>query len=112
DDFNILKHQDPELRRRFHKFSESLLAAAFAAGIEEIKHDAARDELADRQECARAVEALKKLPPEEYRVIVLIYYEGLTVNEVAEVLGVREKKTPWRRCQRALKRLREELEAS
>jgi DNA-directed RNA polymerase specialized sigma24 family protein len=44
-------------------------------------------------------------------VIVLIYYEGLTLNEVAAMLGLRDKKTPWRRCQRALKRLRDELGA-
>lgn len=111
DDFNVLQHQDTELERRFHQFSESLLASAFAAGIEEIAREVARDRLAEHEEEARAVAALKKLPPDEYQVIVLIYYEGRTLNEVAALLGLREKKTPWRRCQRALKRLRDELGA-
>ena len=61
DDFDILQHDDPELQRRLNTFKDSVLAVAYAAGLEETLSSAAEDNLADSEEGARALASLVQL---------------------------------------------------
>ena len=113
DDFNILQHDDPELQRRLNTFKESVLAVAYAAGLEETLSSAAEDDLADREETARALaslgEAVAKLERSDQRVLSLLVCHKLDLQEIADELGIRHKTAAWRRVQLVLKRLREHL---
>lgn len=113
DDFDILQHDDPELQRRLTTFKESVLAVAYAAGLEELRVGAANDELADREEAARAFAALgaavAKLDRNEQHVLSLLVCHKLDLQEIADELGIRHKTAAWRRVQHVLKRLREHL---
>jgi RNA polymerase sigma factor for flagellar operon FliA len=115
DDFNILQHDDPELQRRLDTFKESVLAVAYAAGLEETLSSAAEDHLADSEESARALaslgEAVVKLERSDQHVLSLLVCHKLDLQEIADELGIRHKTAAWRRVQLVLKRLREHLHA-
>ena len=113
DDFNILQHDDPELQRRLTTFKESVLAVAYAAGLEETLSSAAEDDLADSEETARALaslgEAVAKLERTDQHVLSLLVCHKLDLQDIADELGIRHKTAAWRRVQLVLKRLREHL---
>ena len=51
------------------------------------------DSIAERDEIKRVMlEALRELPDKEQRVLVLYYYEDLTLREIGEVLHVTESR--------------------
>jgi RNA polymerase sigma factor for flagellar operon FliA len=113
DDFDILQHDDPELQRRLNTFKDSVLAVAYAAGLEETLSSAAEDHLADGEEGARALaslgEAVAKLERTDQQVLSLLVCHKLDLQEIASELGIRHKTAAWRRVQLVLKRLREHL---
>ena len=45
-----------------------------------------------------ALEALAELDPTQARIVELRFFGGLTVHEVATVLGVSKRKVEWRCC--------------
>jgi RNA polymerase sigma factor FliA len=112
DDFNLLHHDDEELRRRLDKFKEHVLAVAFTAGLEEAQHATAQDPIAERQEYARAMAALRNavagLEPPEQDFLASLFCDGLTLEELAAQLD-RTKTIAWRRVQGILERLRKSL---
>ncbi|WP_182354491.1 sigma-70 family RNA polymerase sigma factor [Flaviflexus huanghaiensis] len=67
------------------------------------------DEVETRIESARAATALRLLPPEQGRMIALVYYEGLTHQQVADRTGV-PLGTVKTRVRDGLKKLRDEME--
>ncbi|MEW6271330.1 MAG: FliA/WhiG family RNA polymerase sigma factor [Thermodesulfobacteriota bacterium] len=50
------------------------------------------DALLSRERAELVAKAIAELPPRERRVIALYYHEGITMREVAEVLGVTESR--------------------
>ncbi len=60
-------------------------------------------------EVERVRQAIKRLPPEQYQVIVLQYYYDLKMEDIASMLNLRAG-TVKSRLHRARKRLAEELE--
>lgn len=61
---------------------------------ETIEDDApsALDILEQNEEVAQVADALKKLPEREQLLLSLYYYEGLTLKEIGQVLGVTESR--------------------
>lgn len=51
------------------------------------------DSIVENQEVKRIIiEAIQELPDKEKKVLVLYYYESLTLNEIGEILGVTESR--------------------
>lgn len=80
---------------------------------ETIEDDApsALDILEQNEETAQVAEALKRLPERERILLSLYYYEGLTLKEIGQVLGVTESRVSQLHG-RALSLLRADLKAS
>ena len=95
DDFDILQHDDPELQRRLDTFKDSVLAVAYAAGLEETLFNAAENHLADSEETARALaslgEAMTKLERADQHVPSLLVCHKLDLQEIENELGIRHK---------------------
>ncbi len=79
----------------------------------ELQPDSVSDDTEDSAlrslEVDRVQKAIKTLPPEQYQVVVLQYYDDLKIEEIAQMLNVRPG-TIKSRLFRARKRLADELE--
>jgi RNA polymerase sigma factor (sigma-70 family) len=108
DDFNIMHHDRDEMHRRVDAMCEAAAAVAFAAGVEELRRERERDLLADAEEHARAIEALRQvvaeLPEEDRRLLELLYDQGFDQHKAGQILDVTHETV----CRR-LRRLREGL---
>lgn len=93
--------QSQRTRETVQGIREINLTAGFHGGVD--------DEVETRIESARAATALRTLPPEQGRVIALVYYEGLTHQQAAERTGI-PLGTVKTRIRDGLKRLREQME--
>lgn len=93
--------QSQRTRETVQGIREINLTAGFHGGVD--------DEVETRIESARAATALRILPPEQGRVIALVYYEGLTHQQAAERTGI-PLGTVKTRIRDGLKRLREQME--
>ena len=71
----------------------------------------ALDILEQNEEVEQVAEALKRLPERERLLLSLYYYEGLTLKEIGQVLGVTESRVSQLHG-RALSLLRADLKAS
>jgi len=63
------------------------------------------DNLEFKEQCSQLADGLSELPPQERRVIVLYYYEGLLLREISEIMHLSDSRI----CQihrEALRRLR------
>ncbi len=56
------------------------------------ERETAEDRLINEGEREILIEALKELPERERQMLSLYYYEGLTLKEIGEVLGVSESR--------------------
>ena len=66
-------------------------------------------EVLDRERAARLRDAIGSLPPKLREAFVLVYLEGLSGAEVAQIVGAREG-TIWKRLHEARAQLRDLLE--
>lgn len=108
DELNVLIHHEEHAEARISPFLKRVLAATFAAGIDEaIRYDG-EDAIAVRQEYARAIDALRealgRLERDEIDVILLVYSKRMTLDEASRELGIGYN-TARRRHVRALDRL-------
>lgn len=106
--FNVLVHHEEEAEKRLDPFLQRVLAATFAAGIDEVLKYKGEDAAAVHQEYAQAITALRRALPRleraEVQVILLVYSKGHTLDEVCETLGIGYN-TARRRHESALDRL-------
>lgn len=112
DEYNVLWHDDVDAARRLDDAADALLAATFAAVIEQQVALQAEDPAADDEEYRGAIEALgtavQALPEEQAQTLKLVYRDGKTVDEIAKALGL-SFRTVQRRHAGALVTLRDEL---
>jgi RNA polymerase sigma factor (sigma-70 family) len=113
DEFNVFLHDDDaEVGRRLQECADDLLAATFAAMVEEAQRADAEDPVDASEEHRRAHEALagalRVLTEEQREILALVYREQKTLDEAAAALGLTYI-TTRRRHAGALAALREEL---
>jgi RNA polymerase sigma factor (sigma-70 family) len=112
DEYNVLWHDDADAARRLDDAADALLAATFAAVIEQEVALQAEDPAAEEEEYRGAIEALgtavQALPEEQAQTLKLVYRDGKTVAEVGRALGL-SYRTVQRRHADALMTLRDEL---
>jgi RNA polymerase sigma factor (sigma-70 family) len=115
DDFNIQKLRDDldEIQRRIDLAASRHASAMWLAGANEAKLQAADDpEFAiEFGETIAALEAvLKPLPEKDRTLLDLVFASGFNLEQAGEELGV-DRQTAWRRIQRILEKLRQDLTA-
>ncbi|MDE2434775.1 MAG: RNA polymerase sigma factor [Sphingomonadales bacterium] len=103
----INKAHDWARRRKVRRFFAFALPLEDARTVAESAPDAER-QAADRQELARTMAAIARLPDRLKEVLALRTIEGLSQAEVAEILGISEKAVETR-LHRARARLSENL---
>ena len=112
DEYDMLVHDDEDAARRLQEGVDSLLAATFAAMVEETQRIDDEDPLEAEEEYRRAQEALaialRAVTDEQRAVLALVYRDQSTLDEAARVLGLTYI-TIRRRHADALERLRAEL---
>jgi RNA polymerase sigma factor for flagellar operon FliA len=113
-DFDPRKHDEHEARRKYRTIANGLLAATFAAGLEEAQKIASEQEVADREEYETAIKALRqamsKLSSEQLDLLLLIFRDLKTLNETGAALQLTFPQVRYQ-LGKALERLREELVA-
>jgi RNA polymerase sigma factor for flagellar operon FliA len=92
DDFNIMQHDRPEMQRRVDVMCDAALAVMFVVGAEEARREAERDVLADAEENADAIEALREIVAEldddQRRLLDMLFAHGFDQHRVGEEIGV------------------------
>jgi len=116
DDFDIMRHEKPEMQRRVDAMCGNAAAVMFVAGAEEARVEAERDLVADTEETALAIEGLRALigdlSEEERQFLALLFAHGFDHHKVGEIIGV-ARETVCRRLARLcadLKRLLKTLD--
>jgi len=85
--FGVIRNTAADHRRR--RFLETLLLRRWLARREAPPLRVPADELlAQEQRRARIQEALKRLARRQREVLELVFYQGMTIEESAEVIGV------------------------
>jgi RNA polymerase sigma factor (sigma-70 family) len=91
-EYNVMKHDEVEARRRYRAFASGLLAATFTAALEEAVQRLDTAELAQRIEYEQAVAhlraALAKLTEADRRMFALMYRDLLDLKAASEALGI------------------------
>ena len=113
-DYNVMKHDGLEARRRYRSFANGVLAATFVATLQEARAHLSEAELAERHEYEQAIAtldvALAKLTEAERKLLVLTYQDLMNLKTAAKALGV-PYGTARARHARALKLLHDHLVA-
>jgi RNA polymerase sigma factor (sigma-70 family) len=111
-DFDPRKHDDREARRKYRTIANGLLAATFAAAVEEAQKIASEQEAGEREEYETAINALRqamsKLSAEQLDLLLLIFRDLKTLNETGAALQLTFPQVRYQ-LGKALERLREEL---
>jgi RNA polymerase sigma factor (sigma-70 family) len=115
DTYNVLDHGYPEeATRRFRAFANGLLAATFAAAVEEAKRSGGEAELAERQEYELAIRALHaalaRLVERDQKLLLVVYCDLNDLKAASLKLGI-SYSTVRRRHDKALGKLRDYLVA-
>jgi RNA polymerase sigma factor (sigma-70 family) len=109
DDYNVLQHDADELQRRLDRFSDAMLVATLLGEVSEAEKVCSPDEAAERQEYLHVRKLLRggvrELPAKQQRVLVLLYTDGHTQEEAAEIMH-RDVTTVRRNQKAAIERLR------
>ena len=112
DDYNVMKHDGDEARRRYRAFANGVLAATFAAAVEEAEKRFDIAELLERRDYERALvtlrAALARLEEKDRRLLTLVYRDLINLGEAGKALGI-PYGTVRARHSRALKVLHELL---
>jgi RNA polymerase sigma factor (sigma-70 family) len=92
DDYNVMKHDGQEARRRYRAFASGLFAATFMAAMEEAAQCLDEAESDDRREFEQALEilrgALACFDEKDRQVLALVYRDLVLLKDVSEQLGV------------------------
>jgi RNA polymerase sigma factor (sigma-70 family) len=92
DDYNVMKHDGDEARRRFRAFANGVLAATFAAAVEEAASRLDITELIERRDYERAVvtmrAALARLEEKDRQLLALLYRDLMSLVDAGKVLGI------------------------
>lgn len=92
NDYDVMKHDEEEAKRRYRAFARHLLAATFAASLEEAKRslDALEGDL--RGELAHAVKILNAavghLAAPDRDLLALVYRDHVLLKDAAARLGI------------------------
>ena len=112
DDFNILKHDKPEIQRRLDLMVANAALVMFLVAAEHERIESARDKVADADEHAVAIEALREvheaLDPDHRELLSLLFVQGFDQHKVGDLTGVAHE-TVCRRLGRLLGELRRSL---
>lgn len=92
DDYNVMKHDGDEARRRYRAFANGVLAATFAAGLEEAEKRLDIAELIERRDYERALvtmrAALARLAAKDRQLLALLYKDLMTLVDAGAALGI------------------------
>jgi RNA polymerase sigma factor (sigma-70 family) len=113
DDFDILRHDQPEFQRRLDVMCQHALSAMFYAGAEQARREDEHDAetaLAYAESLATLRVLVLALKPDERQVLDLVYGHGFNLDDAADAMNV-ARVTAWRRLHRVLESLRREFEA-
>jgi RNA polymerase sigma factor (sigma-70 family) len=92
DDYNVMKHDEAEARRRYRAFMNGIAAATFTAGMEEASQrqgNAERDELRDYEHALVVLRsALRRFSEADQRLLSLLYRDLLTLKQASARLGL------------------------
>jgi RNA polymerase sigma factor (sigma-70 family) len=92
DDYNVMKHDGQEARRRYRAFASGLLAATFVASMEQAAQCLDEAELTLRREYEDAVEilraALARFEEKDRQLLALAYRDLVLLKDAGEQLGV------------------------
>ncbi len=87
DDYNVMKHDDAEARRRYRAFANGEVAA-----LEEAQRHLDLAELDERREYEHAITALRaaltRLSEADQKLLALAYSELINLKEAAKALGI------------------------
>ena len=112
DDYDVLRDDAAELQRRLDKFSDATLVATLLGEVCEAQKACAPGEAAEQHEylqvCALVRLGVEELPAKQKRVLVLLYTDGHTQEEAAEIMD-RDVTTVRRNVKAAIERLRKWL---
>jgi RNA polymerase sigma factor (sigma-70 family) len=112
DDYDVMKHDENEARRRFRAFANGVVVATLAAAVEEAQRGRDEAELTERIEYEHALVALRRglgcLSHVDQQMMALIWRDLQTLKAAASALGF-PYGTARARHARALKLLREVL---
>jgi RNA polymerase sigma factor (sigma-70 family) len=112
DDYNVMKHDEHEARRRYRAFANGVLAASFSAALAEAQRGLDEAELSERREYEHALVALQaalgRLSQVDQQMLTLTCRDLMTLKAAAKALDV-PYGTARARHARALKLLHEFL---
>jgi RNA polymerase sigma factor (sigma-70 family) len=112
DDYNVMKHDENEARRRYRAFANGVLAASFSAALAEAQRGHDEAELSERREYEQALVALQaalgRLSQVDREMLTLMCRDLMTLKAAANALGV-PYGTARARYARALKLLHDFL---
>lgn len=108
DDYDVLNHQDAVLATKLTSFFEAILIVSMTAACDEdAQNPEAELEAIETSHALRdaIAAALRVMPPQDKKMIWLIYHEGYDIEETTGILGI-SRATAYRRHTRALSVLR------
>jgi RNA polymerase sigma factor (sigma-70 family) len=92
DDYNVMKHDEAETRRRYRAFASGLFTAMFTAAVEEAEQCLAEAEEEVRRAYLSALDALRRamscFTEADRRLLFLVYRDGLLLDDAAARLGI------------------------
>jgi RNA polymerase sigma factor (sigma-70 family) len=112
DDYNVMKHDENEARRRFRAFANGVVVATFSAAIDEAERRRDEAVFSERHEYEHALFALRgalgRLSQVDQQMMALLWRDLMTLKAAANALGI-PYGTARARHARALKLLHEFL---
>jgi RNA polymerase sigma factor (sigma-70 family) len=92
DDYNVMKHDGQEAKRRYRAFANGLFAATFMAAMEEAVQCLDESEGDDRREFEQSLEILRAtlacFDEKDRQILALVYRDLVLLKDVSEQLGV------------------------
>jgi RNA polymerase sigma factor FliA len=92
DDYNVMKHDEHEARRRYRAFANGVLAATFSAAVEEAQRGLDEAEATERREYEQALFALRaalgRLSQVDQQMLALVCRDLMTLKAAAGALAI------------------------
>jgi hypothetical protein len=92
DDYNVMKHDETEARRRYRAFANGVLAATISAALEEARRGLDEAEANERREYEHALlelrVALGRLSTGDQEILALTCRDRMTLKAAAGALGI------------------------
>jgi RNA polymerase sigma factor (sigma-70 family) len=91
-EFDVLKHDEDEARRRLRAIANGMLGAAFMSGVEEAQRITPGEEVPEQEEYALAMSALRgaltKVATRDHPILAALYRDLMSTAEAVEALGI------------------------